>query len=223
VSHKDGKSPLQDVFDYGNKLRFASGKTEILMRDFLRSPDTIEFIEAHEAFTYLQDKSLVRSLLRGSEAPDFSSLECLTVSKKGCVGVTRADLLLTIKAAASLDKYFEVLIYTSFIDQGLLNPRDKGGHFKRLNQVIDGYMPEEREEKLGNNKELYFNAAKDIREGLGCKSLADWNVQDADSKLYEQCAKVENVIITWLENDMVESAKHLWYLIEKQCRLVQGD
>lgn len=219
VSHKDGMCDLREVFDYGNRLRVEAGKPEVRMDKWLSLTNTREFIESHERLTYSNSNSPLTGELESGMNNRLSGLNCYKASR-GKYGKTRADLLLTIKAAAALDTDLEVLIYTVFINQGILDLRDQGGdNFNKLNDAIDEYMPG-REDKP-SNKGLYINAAKNIRKGLGCKSLADWNVQDADSKLHAQRAEVESRIISFLENGMIESTKHLWFLIEKQCRLVQ--
>jgi hypothetical protein len=221
VSHKDGMCDLKEVFEYGNKLRIDAGKSIIEMREWLGRQNTCEFIISHEKITYENLKVGNIPTFAGHRFSASGPLNCLTIGKSR-VNKTRADLLLTIKAAAALDTNLEVLIYTIFINQGILDLRDQGGdNFNKLNDAIDEYMPG-REDK-SSNKGLYINAAKNIRKGLGCESLADWNVQDADSELHAQRAEVESRIISFLENGMVESTKHLWYLIEKQCRLVRGD
>lgn len=220
VSHKDGKSSLQDVFDYGNRLRVKAGKPEKDIDIWLRTTDTLEFIVAHEELTYSNfDSGIVPELGRNG-TNGFKGLNCYS-GKSGRYSGARADLLLTVKAtAAVLDKRIEALVYAVFLDKGISDLRYQNiDNFNRLNDAIDEYMPG-REDKP-NNKGLYINSARYIRKGLGCESMDDWNAQDVDSKIHEQRAKVEDKIITLLENGMIESTKHLWFLIEKQCKLVQ--
>lgn len=219
VSHKDGMCNLNEVFQYGNERRDRLGKSIIRLNNWLASSSVNEFIESHERLTYSNSvrleyshtKNQVKSKVQGE-------LNCLKTTKGHG---TRADLLLTIKAAAALDSDLEVLIYTIFITQGILDLRDKGGdNFKRLNAAIDAYLP--GREGKSSNKGIYINAAKKIRAALGCESLADWNVQEADAPIHEQRAEVEQRLITLLESDMIEGKDHLWAQIEKQCRLAQN-
>jgi hypothetical protein len=220
VSRKDGKCPLQDVFDYGNSLRVKGGKPEKDIDIWLRTIDTLEFIVAHEESTYSNFNSGIVPELGRNGTNGFRGLNCYS-RQSGRNSEARADLLLAIKAAAAvLDKRIETLIYTAFIHKGMSDLRyQSSDNFDRLNAAIDKYMPG-REEKP-DNKGLYINSARYIRKGLGCESMEDWDTQDA--KIREQRAKVEDKIITLLENGMVESTKHLWFLIEKQCKLVQGN
>lgn len=220
VSHKDGMCDLKALFEYGNELRKQRGKSEIELREWLGRQDTAEFIIAHEQLTYSNSNVGNIPVLKGKRYQVVGPISCLKIGK-GRYAKIRSDLLLTIKAAAVLDKHLEVLIYTIFINQRILDLRDKGGdNFKRLNDAIDQYMPG-REGKT-SNKGLYINAAKKIRAGLGCESLADWNVQEAGAPIHEQRSQVEDRLVVLLENGMVEGTKHLWALIEKQCKLVQN-
>jgi hypothetical protein len=219
ITHKDGKSVLQDIFDYGNTLRVARGRSEIRMSNWLQRENTCEFIIAHEKLTYGNLKCRQASTSKSGIFQVVGPLCSLNIGTSR-VNKTRADLLLTLKAAATLDAELEVLIYTVFIKSGILDLRDKGGdNFKKLNTAIDRYMP--GREGKSSNKGLYINAAKKIRKGLGCESLADWNVQAADAKSHEFRTDIEQRLIILLENGMVEGTQHLWQLIEKQCKLVQ--
>lgn len=220
ITHKDGLTDLSRVFEYGNTLRAARGRSEVRMQDWLRTENVCEFIVAHEKLTYSNLKCALSHLSKSKKYQVVGPLNCLKVGTSR-VNKTRADLLLTLKAAATLDPELEVLIYTIFITKGILDLRDKGGdNFKRLNAAIDAYMP--GREGKASNKGIYINAAKKIRAGLGFESLADWNVQEADADCHEQRATVEDRLVVLLENGMVEGTKHLWLLIEKQCKLVQG-
>ena len=220
VSHKDGLCDLSEIFAYGNDRRIKLGKPVLQMVNWLHQLNTCEFIQAHERLTYANTEVFVENTSKGSKYQTVGHKHCLKVGTSR-VNKTRTDLLLTIKAAAYLDAELEVLIYTIFINQGILDLRDKGGDdFKRLNTAIDKYMPG-REHK-SSNKGLYINSAKKVRKGLGCESLADWNVQDADAVIHKQRVDVENRLIILLENGMVEGTSHLWLLIEKQCKLVMA-
>lgn len=108
VSHKDGLCNLNEVFQYGNERRAGLGKPIIGMKNWLRRTSVCEFIESHERLTYSNFVTLGSSVTkRSSESKICGNLNCLkTVKGHGM----RADLLLTIKAAATLDTDLEVLM-----------------------------------------------------------------------------------------------------------------
>lgn len=220
VSHKDGMCSLNEVFEYGNKLRINAGKTEIRLNNWLGTLPICEFIESNERLIYSNSNCTLACNKKSKNYQVLGDLNCLVISR-GKYGKTRGDLFLTLKAAASLDSDLEILIYAVFFKAGILDLRDKGGdNFKKLNAAIDAHLP--GREGKSSNKGIYINAAKKIRASLGCESIADWNVQEADAPIHEQRVEVEKRLICLLESGMIEGKDHLWLQIEKQCQLEQN-
>ena len=207
---------LGEIFRYGNECRVKRGKKPKRLDNWIKSPEILDFIESHEKLTYSNSNSLNFSELDSRTISDFGELNCYKPGTNK-YNKTRVDLLLAIKAAATLDKKLEVLIYTIFVTSGILVERDDGGaNWKLFCEAVDNYMP--GREGKSSNKGIYVNAAKKIREGLGYTDLADWNNALADANIHKKRKEVEQFLTDALENGFITDANHLWKTIENKCK-----
>jgi hypothetical protein len=201
IEHLTYMGKLNTLWAYGNSLRVAKGKDPLLLENWVRMPDVVEFaIELQKSVdndelvlknahvdnidnsnsvdpTDLKNSDINQSEL---ETPEISVTngfakmpDNLTVftTKKGRYGGTWCHLYMLLKAAAHLDKAFEVQVYNEFVKGKILEWRDRSGDsFKELNKVLDTKF------NIGDDYMIYVNIAKDVAlHVLGSSEKGQWN------------------------------------------------
>ena len=115
-----------------------------------------------------------------------------------------------VKAAATLDKRFEIEMYNTFINNKILQWRDDSGdQFIALNAAIDAYLPG-REGK--DNKGIFIQCATRLKAKIAPEN-GDWNT--ASFAKLELRAKIERDLVKLLSLGVVRDYEHLKELIEK--------
>lgn len=212
IEHLTMMGSLNHLWDYGNSLRAAKGLNGKDLKEFVRSSDTVEFIEALERkygqklkcgnFPHLKLDQKGRAI--GTVQSEFLK------TKRGKGGGTWAHLMVLLRAAAYLDKDFEVEVYDTFINNKILQWRDDSGdQFIALNAAIDAYLPD-RQGK--DNKGLFINAAKLMKAKIN-PDQGDWNRATSDQ--LEARASAEKAIVKLLQLGVVRDWEHLKELIGK--------
>ena len=212
IEHLTMMGSLNHLWDYGNSLRAAKGLGGKDLQEFMRSSDTVEFIEALERkygqkvktgnFPDLKFDQKGRAV--GTVQSEFIK------TKRGKGGGTWAHLMILLRAAAYLDKDFEVEVYDTFINNKILQWRDDSGdQFLALNIAVDAYLPG-REGK--DNTGIYINAAKMLKAKVNPDG-GSWNT--ATFEQLELRASVEKSLVKLLQLRVVHDWEHLKELIEK--------
>ena len=176
---------LNTLWDFGNQLRALKGLPHKELREFMRSRDTVEFVQA------LERRISTDTIKEINKHPQFDgNLKCgstthyeyddngkliggiksdLIQTKRGKGGGTWAHLMIMIHAAAYLDKDFEVDVYYSFIKNKILQWRDESGdQYNLLKDAIDLYLPN-REGK--DNLGVYIQTAKRIKSKINLRQV----------------------------------------------------
>jgi len=235
IGHKTQMGSLNALWAYGNGLRKAKGLKELDMKDYLRSPDTIEFLLAVE-------KRYGTGISKCGDSPqleypidtDSSELlpkQDLTIeydrktgrakiiggelsiikTKRGKYGGTWAHLQVLTHAAGKLSADFLVEIIHVFLNDKILGWRDIGGdNYISLNIAIDNFLP--GREATNSNMGIYINTAKLLK----AKILGDdgkWN--SATPIQLTKRAKFEEKLISFLEMGFIRDWTHFKEVIHK--------
>ena len=131
-------------------------------------------------------------------------------TKRGKGGGTWAHLMILLRAAAYLDKDFEVEVYDTFINNKIIQWRDDSGdQFIALNVAIDAYLPD-RQGK--DNKGVFIQVAKRLKAKLLTDGV-EWN--NASFAQLEDRTKMERSLVQFLQLGMVRDYEHLKEVIDK--------
>jgi len=235
IGHKTQMGSLNALWAYGNGLRKAKGLNELQLDNYLRSPDTIEFLLAVEKRYGTGISKCVESTYLGEPMntgdSDLSPKQGLTIeynkktgyakvvggelsiikTKRGKYGGTWAHLQVLTHAAGKLNADFLVEIIHVFLNDKILGWRDIGGdNYISLNIAIDKFLP--GREAKSSNMGIYINTAKLLK----AKILGDegnWN--NATPVQLTKRAKFEEKLITLLEMDVVRDWEHFKELIHR--------
>lgn len=211
INHKSMMGNLNTLWDFGNSLRELKGKMPLQLKDFLASPDTVEYMIALERKVNGGNPDIIKIEYDGhgrckKVAGEWTVLE----TKRGKNGGTWAHLYLMLKAATHLDKEFELDVYHTFVTSKILQWRDDSGtEYNILKDAIDLYLPK-REGK--DNLGVYIQTAKRIKSKINPDG-DEWN-----TATYEQLEKrtmIEKSLVQFLYLGMIKDFDHLKEILEK--------
>jgi hypothetical protein len=187
IDHFTYMGELNTIWDYGNSLRVAKGKDPLLLEDWLSMPDVVEFVIALQKSVDNDELAIKTIDVDNSstvdaelETPEISVTngvakmpDNLTVLKTegGENGGIWCHLYMLLKAAAHLDKAFEVQVYDELVKGKILEWRDTSGDsFIELNKVLDDKFD------IGDKYWVYANIANDVSlHVLGSSEKGQWN------------------------------------------------
>ena len=215
IEHLTMMGSLNHLWEYGNSLRVAKGLNEKDLQEFMRSSDLMEFVEALECkygdrgenlnmekIPYLKVDQLGRSA--GLSNSKFFK------TKRGKGGGTWAHVMILLRAAAYLDKRFEVEVYDTFINSKILQWRDDSGdQYLELNSAIDAHLPNRNGK---DNTGIFIQVAKRLKSKI-LPNGDDWNT--ATYQQLEERTKFEKSLIQFLQFGMVRDYDHLKEIIDK--------
>ena len=210
IDHLTMLGNLNALWDYGNGLRAAKGLAPSDMTNWMRSPQTAEFILEIEKDIYSVDSTELKIETNGhGTAKVIGKLNCVK-TKQGKGGGTWVHLYLLLKAAAWLDAGFELQVYKTFVTNRILQWRDDSGdEFIALNAAVDAYLPG-REGK--DNKGIFIQSAMRLKAKIAPDGES-WNT--ANHNQLQQRTDVERSLVKLLQLGVVRDWEHLKELIEK--------
>jgi hypothetical protein len=220
IEHLTGIGNLTELWAIGNAYREKRGLAPLDLNNWLRRPQTDEFVRVIEYNLNLDntgDSKCVDSTYlevientKKSRGQVATLKSPLIVTKKGRYGGTWAHLYLLIDAATYLDAQFKFEVYETFITHKLLEWRDSSGdNFKSLNLAIDAYLPE-REGK--DNKGVYIQIALAIKRKI-LPDGDDWNT--ATPAQLEKRTQIEQHLITILRIGLIRDYAHMKEVVAK--------
>ena len=212
IEHLTMMGSLNHLWEYGNSLRAAKGLNGKDLQEFMRSSDTVEFIEALERkYGQKLKTGILPDLKIDQKGRTIGTIQSEFVkTKRGKGGGTWAHLMILLRAAAYLDKDFEVEVYDTFINNKILQWRDDSGdQFIALNVAIDAYLPD-RQGK--DNKGVFVQVAKRLKAKI-LQDGVEWN--NASFQQLEDRAKIEKSLVQFLQLGMVRDYEHLKELIDR--------
>jgi hypothetical protein len=200
---------LTQIFGIGNAYRNQRGNKSLSITEWLRDPQTIEFIcvVEHELGLSTQDDS------RDLSDTTNTIKSPLIKTKKGRYGGTWAHLYILLDAAMYLDAKLRLDIIKIFIEGKLLEWRDKSGNeFISLNITMDTYLPDRDLVDAEKRKWLYINVATAIKNKVKPNDDS-WNT--ASHEQLAQRADYEKRLIDLLKMGVVKDENHLLEMISK--------
>ena len=209
IEHKTMVGNLTEVWKIGNAYRKMRNLPELDMSNWLRSPETLEYVQVVEkdlGFEYVAstDYETVNSVLT------HTITSPLIKTKRGKGGGTWAHLYILLDAAARLDPNFKHQMYKTFVEGRILQWReDSGDEFINLNIAIDAYLPE-REGK--ENTGIFIQVAKQLKAKI-LNGEEVWNT--ATFNQLEKRAKIEKDLCGFLKLGMIRNYEHLKEVIAK--------
>lgn len=209
IEHKTMVGNLTEVWKIGNAYRKMRDLPELDMNNWLRSPETLEYIQVVEkdlGFKYVDPTHY--------EIKDSKLTKMITSplikTKRGKGGGTWAHLYILLDAAARLDPNFKHQMYKTFVEGRILQWReDSGDEFINLNIAIDAYLPE-REGK--ENTGIFIQVAKQLKAKI-LNGEEVWNT--ATFSQLEKRAKIEKDLCNFLKLGMIKNYEHLKEVIAK--------
>ena len=192
IGHLTKTGSLTDMFNIGNKMRAAEGKSPANITNFVNSKATQDFITECAEAQGIPREAVVRTVGRGKASR------------------TEANLHLLVYAAQYLSTKFHYQVIDTFINHKILKWRDESGdQFIALNLAIDAHLPG-REGK--DNKGLFITLAKLLKAKLSPDGDS-WNT--ATCQQLEARAKAERTLVQLLQLGVVRDWEHLKSLIDK--------
>lgn len=209
IEHKTMMGSLTDVWKIGNAYRTKRGLPELDLNNWLRSPETLEYVRVVEQDLNVKCVDSTPLEIRKSALVKNLTSPLIT-TKRGKGGGTWAHLYILLDAAARLDPNFKHQMYKTFVEGRILQWREDGGdEFLNLNIAIDAYLPE-REGK--DNTGIFIQVAKQLKAKI-LNPDDTWNT--ASFPQLEKRAKLEKDLCNYLRLGMVRNYDHLKELIAK--------
>lgn len=209
IGHKNMMGSLTEVWKIGNAYRTKRGLPELDLSNWLRSPETLEYVKVVE--DDLNFKSVASTDLSSKGTTLAKTIESpLITTKRGKGGGTWAHLYILLDAAARLDPQFKHKMYKTFVEGKLLQWRDDGGdEFINLNIAIDAYLPE----RDGmDNVTVFIYVAKQLKAKI-LSPYDTWNT--ASLPQLEKRARLEKDLCNYLRLGMIRNYDHLKEVIAK--------
>ena len=209
IGHKTMMGSLTEVWKIGNAYRTKRGLPELDLSNWLRSPETLEYVKVVE--DDLNFKSVASTDLSSKGTTLAKTIESpLITTKRGKGGGTWAHLYILLDAAARLDPQFKHKMYKTFVEGKLLQWRDDGGdEFINLNIAIDAYLPE----RDGmDNVNVFIYVAKQLKAKI-LSPYDTWNT--ASLPQLEKRARLEKDLCNYLRLGMIRNYDHLKEVIAK--------
>ena len=209
IGHKTMMGSLTEVWKIGNAYRTQRGLPELDLSNWLRSPETLEYVKVVEHD--LNFKSVASTDLSTKGTTLAKTIDSpLIVAKRGKGGGTWAHLYILLDAAARLDPQFKHKMYKTFVEGKLLQWRDDGGdEFINLNIAIDAYLPE----RDGmDNVNVFIYVAKQLKAKI-LSPYDTWNT--ASLPQLEKRARLEKDLCNYLRLGMIRNYDHLKEVIAK--------
>jgi hypothetical protein len=209
IGHKNMMGSLTEVWKIGNAYRTKRGLPELDLNNWLRSPETLEYVRVVEEDLNVKCVDSTPLEIRNSALVKNLTSPLIT-TKRGKGGGTWAHLYILLDAAARLDPQFKHKMYKTFVEGKLLQWRDDGGdEFINLNIAIDAYLPE----RDGmDNMNVFIYVAKQLKAKI-LSPYDTWNT--ASLPQLEKRARLEKDLCNYLRLGMIRNYDHLKEVIAK--------
>ena len=209
VEHKTKMGSLTELWAIGNSIRESKGLNQLDMKNYLRSPETLELVQAIKRKYGIESKSVESTHLKSGMVDTIQSQ--LIQTKRGRYGGgTWAHLYILLDAAARMDADFKVRMFDILVEGKLLEWRDDSGDsFKALNVVLDLTVVKE----TGSRPEtwVYQTVAKAIKDNVK-PTGGDWNT--ATYNELKRRNEIENQLMTILKLGFIKSFEQLLQTIK---------
>jgi hypothetical protein len=198
VEHKTKMGSLTELWAIGNSIREAKGLTQLDMANYLRSPETLELVQAIERKEGF--KPAEPTELKDGRVPTIKS--DLIVTKRGrYTGGTWAHLYILLDAASRMDADFKVKMFDILVEGKLLEWRDDSGDsFKAMNVLLDTTVVKTPETRN------YIALAMAIKNNVK-PTGGEWNT--ANYAELKRRTNIEDRLMTVMKLGLVRDFDHL--------------
>jgi hypothetical protein len=204
VEHKTKMGSLTELWAIGNSIRESKGLTQLDMANYLRSPATLELVQAIERKEGL--KHVRPTDLKNGTVSTVKSE--LIVTKRGrYTGGTWAHLYILLDAAAWMDADFKVKMFDILVEGKLLEWRDDSGDsFKAMNILLDATVVKTPEPRN------YIALAMAIKNNVK-PTGGGWNT--ANHTELKRRTDIEDRLMTVMKLGLVRDFDHLLEIVRK--------
>lgn len=210
IEHKTMMGSLTDVWRIGNTFRIQKGLNPLDLNNFLRTPETLEFVQALEYDLGIESKYVGSTGLVVDGRIPSNIKSDLIKTKRGKGGGTWAHLYILLDAAGRLDASFRLEMYKTFVAGKILQWRDDSGdEFIQLNIAIDAYLPE-RDGR--DNTGIYIQCAKMLKAKINPDGDS-WNT--ASQSQLQKRYDIEKRLVDLLRLGVIRNFEHLKEIIQK--------
>ncbi len=215
IEHKTMIGSLNQFWDIGNAYRIKKGLTPKHLDNWLRSQETVEFVQALERdlkCVNLTDLEIPLKKNKIGKTIGFKSP--LIKTKRGQGGGTWAHLYILLDAATHLDADFKVMVYKSFVEGNILKNRDDAGNnYLPMNRAICKIL-----DKSGEDARPYIiEIAKILADKIGVLKPATgdnrWNYANAEQ--LQARSTIEQKMTDFVNLGLVKDYSHFKELLEK--------
>jgi hypothetical protein len=202
IEHKTKMGSLTELWAIGNSIREAKGLNPLLMSHYLRSPETLELVQALERKYGLESKTAESAQLENGRVATIES-ELIRTKRGRHGGGTWAHIYLLLDAASRMDADFKVKMFDILIEGKLLEWRDDSGDsFKALNMMIE----QELVKDAANSKHYYIRVAIAVKENVS-PTGGSWNT--ATYQELKRRDTIENQLMTMLKMKLIRDINHM--------------
>lgn len=208
VEHKTKMGSLTDLWVIGNFIRRSKGLSELDMSHFLRSTETIEYVQAIENDMGFKSAQIA-DLKKGESVANKTHLITTRRGRHG--GGTWANIFILLDAASRMDAEFKLKIMKIFVEGKLLEWRDDSGDtFKELNIALDRMVF-----NLTNKRPstaFYQRVAAYVKDRVN-PTGGTWNT--ASHEELKLRTKIEERLITIIELDLIKTESDIYRVINE--------
>lgn len=223
IEHLTGMGNLTELWAIGNAYRQQRGLAPLELKNWLRRPETEEFIRVVENDLVLENqddsKRVESNELEVIENPNKKDGRIPTIqsslikTKRGRYGGTWAHLYILLDAAMYLDAKLRLEMIKLFITSNLLEWRDRSGNeFISLNLALDAFLPGRDEVSDEKRKWLYINVAKKLKGRILGEGM-EWNT--ATPEQLELRTKWERELISFLRMGFIANEAQFLETVDK--------
>jgi hypothetical protein len=202
IEHKTKMGSLTELWAIGNSIRKSKGLTEMDMSHYLRSSETIEYVQAIENDIGFKSAQIA-DLKSGESVANKTDLIRTKRGRHG--GGTWANIYILLDAASRMDAEFKLKMMKILVEGKLLEWRDDSGDsFKALNIVLDSTVVA----KTGKRPSiaLYQRVASYIKDKVK-PTGGNWNTATYDE--LKRRSTIETQIMVILKLNFINSEAEL--------------
>jgi hypothetical protein len=205
IEHKTKMGSLTELWAIGNSIRKEKGLMPLDIRNFLRSQETLELVQAIEKKEGLNGVGTTRLKNSAGMLAETIKSDLIRTKRGRHGGGTWAHIYILLDAAARMDADFKVRMFDILVEGKLLEWRDDSGDsFKALNIVLDATVVA----KTGKRPSiaLYQRVASYIKDKIN-PTGGNWNTATSDE--LKRRSTIETQIMVILKLNFINSEAEL--------------
>ena len=208
INRSNNTVNLNELIKVGNIYRKERGLREVSVSDYLRRPESWEFIFVLDN-KYGETPQLKREANGAIAYAELVENTSLINSKRGRYGGTYADLYIALDVASWLSPDFRLEVYKVFVEQKILDKRKDGIElYKEFTSTLKKYISD-------ITVIDYASVAKAINRKVNGHFVAGWDIASATASKQERRNDILKTCISLLKLRLVRSVEGLNSLISQ--------